>query len=109
MQANLSAGAGQLVNLFAADAPDGNPVEFTGNHKLSFDVYLSVGDPIPSGGTEVAIYGISADPSIRYGRVNRNDGTLVGIAHVRAFARSLAAATGLFLDDLFVAPAARGS
>lgn len=37
------------------------------------------------------------------------DGTLTGIAHVRPFARPLAAATGLFLDDLFVAPAARGS
>lgn len=37
------------------------------------------------------------------------DGTLVGFAHIRAFARPLAAATGLFLDDLFVAPEARGS
>lgn len=37
------------------------------------------------------------------------DGTLVGIAHYRAFMRPLAAASGLFLDDLFVSPAARGS
>ena len=36
------------------------------------------------------------------------DGTLVGIAHYRAFMRPLAAATGLFLDDLFVSPTARG-
>ncbi|PVA05765.1 GNAT family N-acetyltransferase [Thalassorhabdomicrobium marinisediminis] len=34
---------------------------------------------------------------------------LVGIAHYRVFARPLSAATGLFLDDLFVAPEARGS
>ena len=34
---------------------------------------------------------------------------IVGIAHFRAFARPLAAATGGFLDDLFVDPAARGS
>ena len=37
------------------------------------------------------------------------DGRLVGLAHYRAFARPLAAATGGFLDDLFVDPAARGS
>lgn len=37
------------------------------------------------------------------------DGGLVGLAHYRAFARPLAAATGGFLDDLFVDPAARGS
>lgn len=36
------------------------------------------------------------------------DGVLVGLAHVRGFARPLAAATGGFLDDLFVTPEARG-
>lgn len=35
-------------------------------------------------------------------------GTPVGLAHFRAFARPLAASRGGFLDDLFVAPAARG-
>lgn len=43
------------------------------------------------------------------GLVADHDGTLVGFAHVRGFARPLAAATGLFLDDLFVSPASRGS
>ncbi|MCB1421408.1 MAG: GNAT family N-acetyltransferase [Nitratireductor sp.] len=38
-----------------------------------------------------------------------SDGRLIGLAHYRAFARPLAAATGGFLDDLFVDPAARGS
>ena len=41
--------------------------------------------------------------SFRLGRA------LVGIAHYRAFMRPLAAATGLFLDDLFVSPTARGT
>lgn len=36
-------------------------------------------------------------------------GTPVGLAHVRPFARPLAASTGGFLDDLFVSPDARGS
>lgn len=37
------------------------------------------------------------------------EGRLVGLAHFRAMARPLAGATGAFLDDLFVAPEARGS
>jgi len=36
------------------------------------------------------------------------DGTVVGIAHFRPFARPLSATTGGFLDDLFVSPDARG-
>ncbi len=36
-------------------------------------------------------------------------GGVIGIAHYRPFARPLAASTGGFLDDLFVAPEARGS
>jgi GNAT superfamily N-acetyltransferase len=35
-------------------------------------------------------------------------GRAIGLAHYRAFARPLAAATGGFLDDLFVSPEARG-
>ncbi len=34
---------------------------------------------------------------------------VVGLAHFREFARPLVASVGGFLDDLFVAPAARGS
>ena len=37
------------------------------------------------------------------------DGTVIGLAHYRAFARPLSASAGGFLDDLFVDPAARGS
>lgn len=36
-------------------------------------------------------------------------GTVIGLAHYRAFARPLSASTGGFMDDLFVDPAARGS
>lgn len=36
------------------------------------------------------------------------DGTLLGLAHFRAFARPLSATTGCFLDDLFVTPDSRG-
>ena len=37
------------------------------------------------------------------------DGELIGLTHFRPFASPLRAATNCFLDDLFVAPAARGS
>jgi GNAT superfamily N-acetyltransferase len=43
------------------------------------------------------------------GLVAELNGALVGLAHFRPFARPLSASTGGFLDDLFVAPAARGS
>ncbi|WP_137125524.1 GNAT family N-acetyltransferase [Roseomonas sp. HF4] len=42
------------------------------------------------------------------GLVAELDGTPVGIAHYRPFARPLSASTGCFLDDIFVDPAARG-
>ena len=35
-------------------------------------------------------------------------GTLIGIAHYRAFPRPLSGTIGCYLDDLFVSPAARG-
>lgn len=36
------------------------------------------------------------------------DGVPLGLAHFRTFARPLSASHGLFLDDLFTAPASRG-
>ena len=42
------------------------------------------------------------------GLVAEQDGSLIGLAHYRPYARPLSASTGGFLDDLFVAPAARG-
>ncbi|MFZ3583857.1 GNAT family N-acetyltransferase [Loktanella sp. DJP18] len=36
------------------------------------------------------------------------DGSVIGLAHFRAFARPLSARTGGFLDDLFVDPDLRG-
>ena len=50
------------------------------------------------------------DPSSEVrGLVAEQGGSLVGIAHYRPFMRPLAAASGLFLDDLFVIPEARGT
>jgi len=43
------------------------------------------------------------------GLVAVRDGIPIGIAHWRRFARPSRGSTGIFLDDLFVSPAARGS
>lgn len=43
------------------------------------------------------------------GMVAVRGGVPVGLAHVRPFHRPLSASAGGFLDDLFVAPAARGA
>jgi GNAT superfamily N-acetyltransferase len=37
------------------------------------------------------------------------NGALVGLAHYRTFARPLAGGTGIYIDDLFVAPDSRGN
>lgn len=42
------------------------------------------------------------------GLVAEVDGKVMGIAHYRTFARPLAASTGIYLDDLFTLPGARG-
>ncbi|MCS3428795.1 GNAT family N-acetyltransferase [Leucobacter aridicollis] len=42
------------------------------------------------------------------GLVAELDGEIVGLAHYRSFARPLAGSTGIYLDDLFTTPAARG-
>ena len=42
------------------------------------------------------------------GLVADGEGRLLGLAHLRPYARPLAASTGGFLDDLFVDPGARG-
>lgn len=70
-----------------------------------------------------AFYGVDQSPQMRArvwgwlmdpahevcGFVAQGDTGLIGLAHCRPFARPLSAASGLFLDDLFVAPLARGS
>jgi GNAT superfamily N-acetyltransferase len=56
------------------------------------------------------VWGWLHDPgSVQEGLVaEASDGRLIGLAHYRPFSRPLSATTGGFLDDLFVAPEARG-
>jgi GNAT superfamily N-acetyltransferase len=56
------------------------------------------------------VWGWIHDPAHEVeGLVAEDEGRLVGLTHFRAFARPLSATMGGFLDDLFVAPEARGS
>lgn len=56
------------------------------------------------------VWGWLMDPGHEVGGlVAEVESTLIGFAHMRSFARPLAAATGIYLDDLFVSPASRGT
>lgn len=56
------------------------------------------------------VWGWIRDPAHEVeGLVAEGEGGLVGLAHFRPFARPLSATVGGFLDDLFVAPEARGT
>jgi len=57
------------------------------------------------------VWGWIQDPAHEVNALVAEDaaGRAIGLAHWRRFARPLSAGTGLFLDDLFVAPEARGS
>jgi len=49
----------------------------------------------------------SGEHAMRGVVAEQDDGTLVGFAHFRSFARPLRGTTGYFLDDLFVRPESR--
>jgi GNAT superfamily N-acetyltransferase len=56
------------------------------------------------------VWGWLMDPAhTTAGYLAVGDGVPVGLAHYRPYSRPLSASTGGFLDDLFVAHAARGS
>ncbi len=81
MQANLSEGALNVVNLTALETAGGDEVELAAgeNFRVSFDMYLSVADPLPgTGSTESVVWGVGHDGLIRFGRLNRDDPGLVG-------------------------------
>jgi GNAT superfamily N-acetyltransferase len=56
------------------------------------------------------VWGWLHDPAQQLnGLIAEREGVPVGLAHWRLYLRPSRAATGLFLDDLFVDPASRGS
>lgn len=75
LQANVLTGSAFAVNFLAASSPGGLPLGFTGNYKVSFDAYLSVADPLPSGSTEQLLWGIGSDGSELNARFFRTFGS----------------------------------
>ncbi|MEA9986614.1 MULTISPECIES: GNAT family N-acetyltransferase [Subtercola] len=78
-----------------------------------YDLYVAYGQfyetPI-EGDRAVLVWSWLTDPAHETeALVAEDDGKLVGLAHIREFARPLAGGRGLYLDDLFVAPDARGA
>ncbi|MEM7385933.1 MAG: LamG-like jellyroll fold domain-containing protein, partial [Verrucomicrobiota bacterium] len=64
IQANLADSAATGVNLTAAASPGGQPLTFSGNYRLKFDMYLSVdpeGNANSEGITESGLWGVGAD------------------------------------------------
>lgn len=73
----LYGGTPRAVNLLAAAAPGGAPMVFTGDHRLKFDMWLSM-DPTATatstGSTEGGIWGINGQPAVVLSRANRANG-----------------------------------
>ncbi len=57
LQSNLSVGIASASNVLAG----ATPIAFSGDYTLSFDVYMSVAIPIPSGSTEQMLWGVGVD------------------------------------------------
>ena len=68
--ANTSAGAANAVNLLGA-VNGGNADLTLSTYQVQFDMYLSVADPLPSGGTEQGLWGIARTTGTALGRNNR--------------------------------------
>lgn len=72
VQCNTSQGAGTGCNIFAGLTP----LTFSGRYRLSFDAWINVPVPVPSGGTEQLLWGCGVDNILPIeARNNRGTGT----------------------------------
>ncbi|MEF2976896.1 GNAT family N-acetyltransferase [Subtercola sp. YIM 133946] len=78
-----------------------------------YDLYVAYGkfyETEVEGDRAVLVWSWLVDPAHETeALVAEDDGTLVGVAHIREFARPLAGERGLYIDDLFVDPDARNA
>lgn len=59
MQCNLTLGSRAGVNILAG----ATPITFSGRYRLSYDCYIKVANPVPTGGTEQCLFGVGTDGS----------------------------------------------
>lgn len=57
IQANLTAGVTSAVNILAGSTP----IPLSGRYRVSFDAWINVPNPLPSGSTEQLLWGVSVD------------------------------------------------
>lgn len=68
-------GTARIANLFPATGPGGTPLTFSGNYKLSFDMWLSLDQTATTsstGTTEIGLWGIGTDNNVPIGRTYRS-------------------------------------
>lgn len=72
IQGNLTLGMAKGVNIIAGVTP----IPFSGRYRLSFDAWINVPLPVPSGGTEQLLWGVGVDNVLPIeARHNRGSGT----------------------------------
>ena len=78
---NFDPTVGGAINLLLADERAGSQVQFSGNYRLTFDVWMNMDEFTTresSGTTEVTIWGVGSESAITQGRITRNDGAVTG-------------------------------
>ncbi|MGK0184765.1 MAG: hypothetical protein ACI9R3_000539 [Verrucomicrobiales bacterium] len=74
-------GTGGGINLLLADEREGSQVQFTGNYRMTFDVWMNLDEFTfrdSAGTTEVALWGVGNDGVVNHGRITRADPAIVG-------------------------------
>ncbi|MFN3244014.1 MAG: hypothetical protein ACE37K_21085 [Planctomycetota bacterium] len=72
IQSNLAQGFATGVNILAGQTP----IQFMGRYRLSFDAWINVPVPVPTGGTEQLLWGVGVDNILPIeARNNRGAGT----------------------------------
>lgn len=69
------------INLLLAEERDGSQVQFGGNFRLSFDVWMNLDEfasRSSSGTTEVTIWGVGSGGEVTQGRLTRADAAITG-------------------------------
>ena len=104
IRCNLESGSPNGVNITAADAPDGDPITFSGNYTLKYDMYLSLdpgADRGSAGTTEVGIWGIGTNDDVINSRFTRNDFLTVGTWGWVATEGGFGTEDAIFIIDTF--------
>ncbi|MEZ5323950.1 MAG: LamG-like jellyroll fold domain-containing protein [Verrucomicrobiales bacterium] len=74
-------GTGGIVNLILTDERDGSQVQFTGNFKMSFDVWMNLDEfstRLSAGTTEQVLWGVGSEGAVAQGRISRADAAVTG-------------------------------